>query len=178
MNDFLRNLRSSHKKESSDPKRNLDGHYYPKNDRRKVQDRRANYSSENLDTLLEGLIDLLPKVSDNSSVFSSYFELMETKSDRLIDAQIRQHEAISIFFENLNTMLLETPIAPDQPAKASASYASGTHYTKDEILDTMQGLRKQGATFAQIAEHLTQKGIPTFSGKGEWHAQTIHRLCK
>ena len=51
-------------------------------------------------------------------------------------------------------------------------------YTKDEILDIMQSLRNKGATYAQIADHLTQEGIPTFSGKGKWHAQTIHRLCK
>jgi hypothetical protein len=42
----------------------------------------------------------------------------------------------------------------------------------------MQALRKKGATFAQIADYLTQKGMPTFSGKGHWHAQTIHRLCR
>ena len=178
MNDFLKNLRSAHKKESSDPKRNLDGHYYPKNDRRKIQDRRTDYSSDNLNTVLEEIVDLLPKISDNSSVFSSYYELLETKTERLIDAQVRQHEAISIFFESLNTMLASPESGSGKTAKVSASYASGTHYTKDEILDTMQSLRKQGATFSQIADHLTQKGIPTFSGKGQWHAQTIHRLCK
>ena len=179
MSDFLRNLRSSHKKDPSDPKRNLDGHYYPKNERRTIQDRRTNDSSETLETLFESLINILPKISDNSSVLSSFLELLETKIDPLIEAKIRQYNAISNFFENLNSFLTTEGLSSsNQPIKASASYASGTHYTKDEILETMQSMREHGATFSQIADHLTHKGIPTFSGKGKWHAQTIHRLCK
>ena len=46
MSDFLRNLRSSHKKDKSDPRRNLDGHYYPQHDRRKYKDRRANSANQ------------------------------------------------------------------------------------------------------------------------------------
>lgn len=178
MNDFLRNLRSSRKQESSDPKRNLDGHYYPKNDRRKTTDRRSTRSNDSIDNLISGLIDMLPKLSDNSVVLSSFFEQMETKLDHLIDAKIKQHEAVSEFFVNLNGMLIAPSPSTGTPVKAKTSYASGTRYTKDEILDIMQSLRKEGSTFAQIAEHLTEKRIPTFSGKGNWHAQTIHRLCK
>lgn len=177
MNDFLKNLRSSYKKETSDPKRNMDGHFYPKNDRRKVTDRRSDHSSDHMESLVDGLIELLPKITDNSNVFSSLLETVELKTDELMDAQIRQHNAVALFFENLNTLVTSTPLQ-NHPVKATASYASGTRYTKDEILEIMQGLRDQGATFAQIAEHLTEKGIPTFSGKGHWHAQTIHRLCK
>lgn len=179
MSDFLRNLRSSHKKDPSDPKRNLDGHYYPKDDRRTIQDRRTNSPYENLDTLFESLVNILPKISDNSSVLSSFLEQLETNNNRLVDVKLRQHTAIATFFETLNALInTDSHSSSNQPVKVSTSYTSGTHYTKDEILDTMRSLRKQGSTFAQIAEHLTQKGIPTFSGKGDWHAQTIHRLCK
>ncbi len=178
MSDFLKNLRSSHKKISSDPKRNLDGHYYPKNERRKVPDRRTT-NSESLDALFEGIIDMLPKMADNSSVLSLYLEKISEKSDKLIEAKIRQHNAVSTFFENINVMLNHADQSLTGPAvKASASYASGTRYTKDEILETMRTLREKGATFSQIAAYLTQKGMPTFSGKGQWHAQTIHRLCR
>jgi len=178
MNDFLKNLRSSHKKDSSDPKRNLDGHFYRKNDRRIIQDRRSIHSADSIDILLEKLTDLIPKISDNATVFSSFFEFLEIKSDRLIDAKIKQHEAVTQFFENMNRLIQTDNSAEKPPAKASASYATGTRYTKDEILDMMHSLRQQGKTFSQIADHLIEKGIPTFSGKGHWHAQTIHRLCK
>jgi hypothetical protein len=97
------------------------------------------------------------------------------------ESKVRQHNAVADFFNNLNKMLSEntennTP--KDHPQEITTSYASGTHYTKDDILSIIRNMRNQGATFSIIADYLKEKGMPTFSGKGEWHAQTIHRLCK
>lgn len=39
-------------------------------------------------------------------------------------------------------------------------------------------MRDEGATYGQIADRLEGEEIPTFSGKGKWHAQTIHRICQ
>ena len=179
MSDFLKNLRSSHKSESGDPKRNMDGHYYPKNDRRKIQDRRITGSAASFETLNERLNDLLPLIAENASIVNMLLEGFESKSDALIDAKIRQYNAVADFFEKLNLWIGDAPAAGPGPVmKASTSYAAGTRYTKDEIIAIMKNLRDKGATFAQIADHLTEKGIPTFSGKGQWHAQTIHRLCR
>ncbi|MCK5163270.1 MAG: hypothetical protein KAQ72_06120 [Desulfobacula sp.] len=179
MSDFLRNLRSSHNKNTSSPRRNLDGHYYPHNDRRKTQDRRSNYS-ENLESLWVCLQDLLPQIVDNSSTLTLYLQKKLAENDLLIEAKIRQHNAISHFFDNLNKIFSEDFFVPssDNRSKATASYTSGTHYTKDDILTIIRTMRKKGATFAIIADYLKEKGIPTFSGRGDWHAQTIHRLCK
>ncbi len=44
-------------------------------------------------------------------------------------------------------------------------------------MNIIQTMRNEGATYDQIAKHLVDLGQPTFSGRGEWHAQTIHRLC-
>jgi hypothetical protein len=48
---------------------------------------------------------------------------------------------------------------------------------RDAVMDIIQSMRKEGATFGQVAHRLIELGQPTFSGRGEWHAQTIHRLC-
>lgn len=48
---------------------------------------------------------------------------------------------------------------------------------REEIMNIIQTMRDEGATYDQIAKHLVDLGQPTFSGRGEWHAQTIHRLC-
>ncbi len=48
---------------------------------------------------------------------------------------------------------------------------------RKEIMDIIYSMRDQGATFEQVAKYLTDLGQPTFSGRGEWHAQTVHRLC-
>ena len=48
---------------------------------------------------------------------------------------------------------------------------------REEIMDIIHTMREEGATFDRIAARLVSLGQPTFSGRGEWHAQTIHRLC-
>jgi len=58
------------------------------------------------------------------------------------------------------------------------SYAIGTKHTKDDVLLIMKRMRIKRATYKAIALFLNEKKLPTFSGNGEWHAQTIHRLCK
>ncbi len=48
---------------------------------------------------------------------------------------------------------------------------------REEVMDIIQTMRDAGATFDQVAKRLIELGQPTFSGRGEWHAQTVHRLC-
>jgi hypothetical protein len=48
---------------------------------------------------------------------------------------------------------------------------------REAVMEIITTMREQGATFDQVANHLIELGQPTFSGRGEWHAQTIHRLC-
>lgn len=179
MSDFLRNLRSSHSKDRTDPKRNLDGHYYPQKDRRKLPDRRTN-NVEKLESLWSCLNEVLPKILDNTTLLTKYLQKNQEKQALLIEAKVRQHNAIADFFDNMNSFFNENKSAyvSNKGPKATASYATGTHYTKDDILMIIRNMRKDGATFAVIAGYLNDKGIPTFSGRGDWHAQTIHRLCK
>jgi len=178
MNDFLKNLRNSRKKESSDPKKNLDGHYYSQKDRRQIQDKRSDHS-EILESLLACLTDILPNFSKNASALTQHLEKTFSANDLLIEAKIRQHNSVSAFFDNLNKMFAQdfSPTVK-QSLKAKATYTYGAHYTKDEILSFIRTMRKKEATFAAIADSLKKKGVPTFSGRGEWHAQTVHRLCK
>jgi len=67
---------------------------------------------------------------------------------------------------------------PQNPTAAPAVEAvTAKLMPRDEIMDIIQNMRDNGATFDQVAKHLVDLGQPTFSGRGEWHAQTIHRLC-
>ncbi len=49
--------------------------------------------------------------------------------------------------------------------------------SREEVMKTIYDMRNDGATFDQVAKHFVKLGQPTFSGRGEWHAQTVHRLC-
>jgi predicted component of type VI protein secretion system len=65
---------------------------------------------------------------------------------------------------------------PEKPA-ASVTADTAALIPREEVLNIIHTMRNQGATYDQIAKHLVDLGQPTFSGRGEWHAQTIHRLC-
>jgi hypothetical protein len=181
MSDFLRNLRSSHKKEAPLPRKNPDGNYYQKTERRTLRDRRNVTDFDTMDTLTQHLGDALPEILENMTTLAEQVERIAATKELTAESKVRQHNAVADFFNNLNKMLSEntennTP--KDHPQEITTSYASGTHYTKDDILSIIRNMRNQGATFSIIADYLKEKGMPTFSGKGEWHAQTIHRLCK
>jgi hypothetical protein len=66
-------------------------------------------------------------------------------------------------------------IAKKAPEKASAG--GSKLLSRKAIMDIINTMRAEGSTFDQVALHLVELGQPTFSGRGEWHAQTIHRLC-
>ncbi len=181
MNDFLRNLRSSQKKDAPPPRKNLDGNYYHQADRRTSSDRRTTAGFANMETFAQQLGDALPEILENTTTLTEQVEKLAATNELLTEAKIRQYNAVADFFNSLNKMVSEntgTDSSCGQSQKVTTSYTSGTHYTKDDILSIIQNMRDQGATFAIIADYLKEKGMPTFSGRGEWHAQTIHRLCK
>jgi hypothetical protein len=181
MSDFLRNLRSSHKKEAPLPRKNPDGNYYPKTERRTISDRRNVTDFDTIDTLAQHLGDALPEILENMTTLAEQVERIAATNELTAQSKVRQHNAVADFFNNLNKMLTENTennTSKNHPQEITTSYASGTHYTKDDILSIIRNMRDQGATFSIIADYLKEKGMPTFSGKGEWHAQTIHRLCK
>lgn len=180
MNDFLKNLRSSQKKEAPMTRKNPAGSYYPDNDRRMNRDRRTSYPNA-MDTPAWQGRDIMPELLEHLANLSDQVERLVNSHEMLVASQTQQHEAVTRFITTLNTMLTSDAAAAahgDHPPRTTTSYTSGTHYTKDEVMSMIQKMRANGATFSMIAAHLKQKGIPTFSGRGEWHAQTIHRLCR
>ncbi len=48
--------------------------------------------------------------------------------------------------------------------------------TRDDVLNMICGLREEGLTYDQIAKQLESESVSTFSGKGKWRGQTVHRL--
>lgn len=67
-------------------------------------------------------------------------------------------------------------VAAPAPIESSSEEAAEL-MPREEIMNIINTMREQGATYDQVAKHLIDLGQPTFSGRGEWHAQTIHRLC-
>lgn len=49
---------------------------------------------------------------------------------------------------------------------------------REKAMKIIKAQRKKGLSFEKIARHLESQKIPTFSGKGSWRGQTIHKLLK
>ncbi|GBC60320.1 hypothetical protein DENIS_1271 [Desulfonema ishimotonii] len=45
-----------------------------------------------------------------------------------------------------------------------------------KVMKMISDMREDGASFDQIARKLESKSIPTFSGRGRWRKQTVHKL--
>lgn len=49
---------------------------------------------------------------------------------------------------------------------------------REASVKRIKHLRKKKARYKEIADLFNAEGVPTFSGKGKWFAQTIHRLAQ
>jgi hypothetical protein len=102
---------------------------------------------------------------------------------KVAESQIAKNEVViklaTVIFDFLSEFDNTTKSEMHSPGTESTlSYATGTKYTRDDLLSIIKTIRKDRATYKTIAEYFRKKNIPTFSGRGEWYAQTIHRLCK
>ncbi len=182
MSDFLKNLRNSQDKSRKTRKTLGSGYYYQQKERRSLKGRRdSDMTNASLNELAEQLTQSLPLINESISVIASSIERMTDIQEALAEVNIEQHKTIIAFIQSLSD-IFESDDHPRENIRSkpavTTSYASGTRYTKDEIMSLIQAMRDEGATFSRIADYLKEKSIPTFSGRGDWHAQTIHRLCK
>jgi len=160
----------------------MDGNFFTPGERRISKERRPSaFNRSNSipvkETKKPEMGELIPVIAENTTQLVKEMGRIAAVGEMIMESLMRQQNAMADFFESLKSFMANSQ-CPDDIPTATTSYASGTHYTKDDIISTINMMRDQGATFATIAQYLRDKGIPTFSGRGQWHAQTIHRLCK
>ena len=49
---------------------------------------------------------------------------------------------------------------------------------RNKIIAIITKMRESDATYGEIASYLEDHDMSTFSGRGRWHAQTVHRICQ
>ncbi len=72
----------------------------------------------------------------------------------------------------------EKPLPPLDAPPVSPIRAKATDEDRTRALQIIKKMYQKEATYNQIALRLEEENLPTFSGRGKWHAQTIHRLLK
>lgn len=206
MNDFLKSLRSNSKDKRYDrndrndrPNRrhygnsNYGNSSYSgnsqyinpqyKHDRNSGNIRRHNKSPED-SRIVFLLEESLPDIKELISRLAS-------AGERLAAAEERKASAMEGLSESLKALASGNVVmvAPDGvPAIGqSGAEADGekvgapkpvNDMARDAVLDIILSMRDDGATYGKIADYLDSENIPTFSRKGKWHAQTIHRICR
>ncbi|MBW2366774.1 MAG: recombinase family protein [Deltaproteobacteria bacterium] len=196
MDDFLYNLRRDTDKRN---RRHQGQGNYRGPDRRDGKDvRKGGYHRRNeaSDQLLEQIGGVLPEIK-------TLLEGISENQKRLAAAEERKADAFESIIE-VTREFVKTRTVTESSPKADVSRKSDTAAPvaspqptpvpeaepdaekKDEaILVSDRGkitkvalrLRKKGKTYKEIAQYLEAEKYPTFSGKGAWHAQTVHKLC-
>ncbi len=137
----------------------------------------------------EGTEKLVTLLSETVPTIRSLLEGMAADHRRLADAEERRvaveerkaqaSESIAAALQQL----LGAAAAGQAPAIVAGSIDDTPpekpgKQEKDRALRIITDMRDDGATYRQIAARLDSEKISTFSGKGRWHAQTIHRICQ
>lgn len=195
MSEFLKNFRSTHGRYTGNKRNPYDGHYYPSQEKRNGNERRneqAQSQAKQSGTLFGKLEEFIPKIQ-------SLLETITENQQYLIDLKQRQThsgEIMASAFKDIVSLLqsfsgipLPHPTTDQQnhqeQGDTTASSIKNLENTemkssadeKRDVIKIMKKLRKKGGTYKEIAHFLNENNIPTFSNKGHWHAQTIHRLC-
>ena len=138
----------------------------PGNQKQKVQqrsNRRTNQVADIPPSLKSFFDDIAPAIKN-------YLNKAAESKARVAEAREKSASAVERLMENLPDIVQQSVPARNASRKRKISTR------KQELLDMINKLREESMTYEEIAEYLTKNDIPTFSGRGRWHAQTIHRL--
>jgi len=183
MDDFLYNLRNGNTKRY-DGKRKPYGNYNKGYDRQRIKDNRGNYKPS---IIQEELVPTFKKLMEE--IAENYKRIAEANERRAI-AQERQVKV----FENIATYLGFPHLAEDEvPVQKETELPSASEFKaiefdnppkltlteldRERVLATILEMRKNKLSYGKIAKYLKSQNIPTFTGRGTWHGQTVSRLC-
>jgi len=145
----------------------------------KYQEKRSNRdkrSSSKQFPVEQALANALQQIAP---ALKQFLNDIDESEQRIADAEIRQTTAElrtmqaikgNIEIERAESHSSHTVKKPKKSPKVLSDQ-------KKKVLKIIAEMRSNGKTFEQITSYLIEKNIPTLSGRGKWHAQTIHRIC-
>ncbi|GAB6096937.1 hypothetical protein JCM14469_31900 [Desulfatiferula olefinivorans] len=205
MNDFLQSIRNgSFSKDNGNngkprynnqrPRRAYEPNgNYTRNNNGNEQKFRPRTPGNNVmtDETLAGIKDTLTGILANQEAALAFAERRAIAEERKADAfefiaahigrlsgdtfVTQVHEAVRA---DMDTPDDEPILNVAGPAASDLKEIAPADMNKDDILELIASMRRDGSTYNEIASHLVELNLPTFSGRGKWHAQTIHRLCQ
>ena len=203
MDDFLHNLRTGKNKPFDRTRKQVDNNGYKNPDRQGPNDnrRKDTFQRTPLVDHFPAIKILLGDISDGQRRMADIDERRATAEERIASALERissslfeKNSAIPAAEPEKKTdtdprIIPETvkPVSVSQPATLDVISMTGnadgaadaikSGMDRESVLEMIGVLRKEQMSFEKIARTLEAKGIPTFSGKGDWHSQTVSKLC-
>lgn len=190
MSDFLKTVRSSQGRYPDKRQGNYDnsGNYNSQDRRGGTNERRgqAPRSRDNerrydrQEDILIPIRQLLEQMTEGQRIQEGFIERQTIASEEVAAAFVDIAKVLEQFTGSMPIALPAEVAAPTGPVsltQLSDDQLLSPADERREAIRIMKKLRKKGATYKEIAHFLNEKKIPTFSNKGHWHAQTIHRLC-
>ena len=129
----------------------------------KMQQRKNSKQTVDIPFYMKALLDLSPAIKN-------FLNMTAESKVRVAATQEKNAQNLEKLIENLPEMIKQAPFRRE-PHKRKINAR------KQELLDLVKKLRDDEMTYEEIVTYLTENKIPTFSGRGRWHAQTIHRIC-
>ncbi len=191
MNDFLKSLRANNKDKRFDrnARRNYTGTYgsgiYNGNSQYRGNEKGNGNTKKNYKRGNDKFKNIL---EDNMPEIKKYLQRIADAVERRADAEDLQAQAlerIANYFKEFLKSDTFSLISTDSVKKITVSGESEEKIRempvknpdRQTVLNMIFTMRDKGSTYNEIANCMIENNIPTFSGKGRWHAQTIHRIC-
>ncbi|RJP79658.1 MAG: hypothetical protein C4522_09435 [Desulfobacteraceae bacterium] len=180
MSDFLKNLRSGQEKQQPryGNKTFHEGRQYSGNEKRVGADRRSpkHYKQGQRDLLTETIHDLSPAIKE----FLIEFVDSQRKLTEIEEVKVKTEEKKIQVFEDLMAYLksegLETLLNLKDEKRKKKKVKKPMDANRKKVMQIIAKMRADGETFDKIALYLEKEKLQTFSNRGQWHAQTVHRL--
>jgi hypothetical protein len=148
-----------------------------------VKDRKKPRKPEEMEKLASMLTETVPAIKSLlEGVAADHRRLAEAEERRVAveERKAQASEAIAAALKQLIDAASagQVPMAAVAPRAEDVPPEKPDKMEKDRALRIITDMRGEGSTYRQIAARLDSENISTFSGKGKWHAQTIHRICQ
>jgi len=118
--------------------------------------------------------ELIRKISPS---IETYLEKSAKSQEKLAEAEIKIADAFSSLAEHMISGKLNIKLNFYGAAQRKKSKKSNDPLHR-KVKGIIIKMREKNKTYEEIAKFLEDEKIPTFTNRGNWHAQTVHRLFK
>jgi uncharacterized protein YdiU (UPF0061 family) len=196
MNDFLKKMRNPNDRNYDRQRRQYINPQFMNNQKQSKENRKPPHRrNKEADQTTKLINEILPIIRSNIEDIADTQRQLAEQAERRTKAEERKADAmerIAVFIENQMSgdffqplksnektepkPSVETSTKPAVKEKKAAAIPVSENSERQKVIRTIKKMRDQGSTYSQIARHLEDKNIATFSGKGKWHPQTVQKI--